>query len=553
MTPNKTFSLKNAQTEIKEEINRRLEDGELIPTRVPALSTIAECKRKLDRYQIVRVQDGTYNADRQFEPVGKLVIPDKPFMRWELDHTLLNIPVAVEARDPNGNLHKIPAGMVWATIVIDVYSRWVHAIVLGLDPPSSARSIAALRMALTPKTKFFDEIGGIEYPLDIVFIPAELGTDNGKDFHANDFIQLVGELGITLVFAGAYRGDHKPFIEKFNRTLKTFLRKIPGAVTKGARKNGPKRRDVKEPKPISIDDLTRIVWQWVFNVYHQRPHAGLGGDTPYRAMQRGIERIHYARKSGQPSPLRHIMEYSPLELEAIFAFRVSRPVDRRGLCYKGIFFNSGDLTRLITQTGCRKVDVRINPMNLGAVLVFDRIEGPWLRVPSTVSFYSEGLSLWLHGRIRARLRAYEEAKEKVSGIRKPRNRTIDIQSYLKHEGALLREVFQMTGMPLHHTKTELRTSVMHLGHNLDFAVAAARLDAIDIFNGRMPPGMSGVIDLKKGPDGRYRAEPKQTRASSTESYSYPVANDDADDDSTPETDMTKDPIAEFDPDKKDAD
>jgi len=160
LIPNTGFTLQDAQTEIEAEISRRVAAGELIPTKTPSLQAIADCKAKLDRWQIVRVTDGSYEADRQLSPIGKLVIPNKPFARWELDHTLLNIPVAFEARDSNGNLQKIPAGHMWATIIIDVATRWIIAIVLGLDPPSSSRTIAALRMALTSKHELFERIGG---------------------------------------------------------------------------------------------------------------------------------------------------------------------------------------------------------------------------------------------------------------------------------------------------------------------------------------------------------------------------------------------------------
>jgi len=51
-------------------------------------------------------------------------------------------------------------------------------------------------------------------------------TDNGKDLHSGCVTQILGELAITQDFAGAYHGDHKPFIERFNRSLKAFLGKF---------------------------------------------------------------------------------------------------------------------------------------------------------------------------------------------------------------------------------------------------------------------------------------------------------------------------------------
>jgi putative transposase len=142
------------QTEISLEINRRIAAGELVlepdseneSIRTPSLPTIAAYKRRIESYVIVRIEDGEYEAQMRNAPKGKLLIPQYPGARWELDHALLPIPVCVECVGPNGDLVRIRVGKVWMTIVIDVATRFVLAMVFGIDPPSSARTLAALKM-----------------------------------------------------------------------------------------------------------------------------------------------------------------------------------------------------------------------------------------------------------------------------------------------------------------------------------------------------------------------------------------------------------------------
>ena len=133
---------------------------------------------------------------------------------------------------------------------------------------------------------------------------------------------------------------------------------------------------------------------------------------------------------------------------------------------------------------------------------------------------------------------------------------------MRNEGELLNELLMLTGKPRRRPTRDLRGPVQHLGQKLDWAVCVSRLDAIDIHNGRMPPGLSPLIDLVKNTDGSYSAETKKLRraakAQETEvetegepdeaarHYSYPTPEALADDD---DHDMTANPIENFDPNK----
>ena len=75
------------------------------------------------------------------------------------------------------------------------------------------------------------------------------------------------------------------------------------------------------------------------------------------------------RKKGVPLPYRPTIHYKALELNATFAIRLVRPVDSRGIRYKYLWWNSGELGVMISTTGCSEVRVRLNPANLASVLV----------------------------------------------------------------------------------------------------------------------------------------------------------------------------------------
>jgi hypothetical protein len=503
---------------------------------------------------VVRVEDGEYEAQMKNAPKGKVLIPQYPGARWELDHALLPIPVCVECVDPNGDVVRIRVGKVWVTIVIDVATRFVVAMIFGIDPPSSARTLAALKLAMTSKAEIFEKYG-IENRVDAAFIPSLVVFDNGKDLHAKDVLAATGDFNIIHVFAGVFHGDHKPYVERFIRTVKAFLKKTPGATEKGQRNRGPGRTDIPEPQPIPIEEVERIAWKWLMDTYHVRPHSGLWKDKPANVMKRGLERLMATRKIGVPLPYRPVLHHKAFEFDAIFAIRLVRPVDQRGIRYKYLWWNSGELGRMISTTRCTELHVRLNPANLGSVLVLHPTNLNWVTVPCLYPFYAEGLSLWSHERILSRIHEHER---KVNGGKRGRNVSIDIRKYLANEGELIAQLIDLAGMKKP-SVAQARQAARFLGNKLDFALGVARMDAIDIRMGKKPPGYGALIDLKKASDGTYYAESKPNPKGKGGRFDYrapehivdPEAPDVSEAVAAPmppgKIDMTTNPIAGFDP------
>jgi putative transposase len=102
---------------------------------LPALSTISLYAKRLNKYQVTAEQDGVYEANRLFEPRGKLEIPTAPNVLWEVDHHRLKYEVSYNSLDRNGNEVEVILGRPWLTLVIDVYSRVTLSVVVSFEPP----------------------------------------------------------------------------------------------------------------------------------------------------------------------------------------------------------------------------------------------------------------------------------------------------------------------------------------------------------------------------------------------------------------------------------
>lgn len=391
----------------------------------------------------------------------------------------------------------------------------------------------ALRMAISPKSETFIDFE-IENRCDICLLPVTVVTDNGKDLHSGDLAAVFKDLTVTQQFAGAYMGEHKPFVERFFRTLKAYLRKISG---NGTPAKGPKRRDVKEPKYLTLAQLERVIWKFVYDTYHIRPHTGLQGNTPLRAMLQGIQRLEAQRSKGYPAPLRPFSQYSAIEIEAMFSIRKTLKVDARGVRYKNLFWNSGPLREL----GVKQLPVRIPPENLGSVLVVSPKTAEYVRVLNTQPIYAEGLSLPVHKRVCARIAAHAKTTQTSGrGLRIP-----DLPTYLRNECALLHEVFAIVGLPKVPVR-RLRDGAAHLGYRLDMALSVARADAIDVASGRIPPHLDELLDLEQDDNGTYTMQPKDVAAKvKRKEYQYPGEAEIVDEDENEAIDLAADPIAGF--------
>lgn len=124
--------------------------------------------------------------------------------------------------------------------------------------------------------------------------PQRIKTDNGSDFVARDTKRLLAALDIELEVSDAYSPQQKGHVERVIRTFQHGVGPLlPGFIGHSVedRKAIESRRSFAQRLGESDADtfgveltasaLQAHVDQWVEQVYHQHPHAGIGGKTPF--------------------------------------------------------------------------------------------------------------------------------------------------------------------------------------------------------------------------------------------------------------------------------
>ena len=97
-------------------------------------------------------------------------------------------------------------------------------------------------------------------------LPKRLFFDNGKQFRTRWMERACAVLGIKLIFAAPYSPESKGKIERFNRTVGSFLAEA----------------ELKNAKSLSeLNDLFSV---WLAECCHNKKHSGTG-DAPETAYK----------------------------------------------------------------------------------------------------------------------------------------------------------------------------------------------------------------------------------------------------------------------------
>jgi len=128
-------------------------------------------------------------------------------------------------------------------------------------------------------------------------LPRRVYFDNGKQYRTKWMDRACAVLGIKLLYAKPYSPESTGKIERFNRTVDSFLDEV---ALKGCK---------------TLDDFNQYFHVWLCECYHPRKHGGLNGSTP-----------EIAYKTSK-SPLRFV---SPEIVASAFMRVERRKVDKSG-------------------------------------------------------------------------------------------------------------------------------------------------------------------------------------------------------------------------------
>ncbi len=199
------------------------------------------------------------NSEKEFELQKRALLSNStqetygPGSRYQIDATVADVYL-VSVSQPDRII-----GRPVVYIVIDVYSRMITGLYVGLEGPSWLGAMMALDNVVADKVEFCMqhgiEIGATDWPNS--YLPETIIADRGE-FKGYNVENLINNLNIKIENTSPYRGDLKGIVERHFRTTNEKIKHTaPGAIQKEFRERGD--RDYRLDATLNLIEFTSIM------------------------------------------------------------------------------------------------------------------------------------------------------------------------------------------------------------------------------------------------------------------------------------------------------
>lgn len=313
----------------------------------------------------ISFREGNKAFDLEYRPLlnNSTIETNGPGTRFQIDATIADIYL-VSSLNRN---RIIGRPVIYA--IIDVYSRLVAGIYVGLEGPSWTGAMMALDNMITDKVEFCKQYG-IEISKEqwpAVHLPEIIIADRGE-FEGYSVENLINNLNVKIENTSPYRGDLKGIVERsFRTTNEKIKHKAPGAIQKEYRQRGD--RDYRLDATLTLEEFTEIYIKMV--LYHNQKivdkypmEKEMISDeltpTPINLWNWGIK-----NKKGR---LR-IVDRDIMRLNILPKGKAS--VSRAGLKFKGLYYSSKKAIeeQWFVKSTYRWLEVIYDPRNMNQIYI----------------------------------------------------------------------------------------------------------------------------------------------------------------------------------------
>lgn len=294
--------------------------------------------------------------------------------------------------------------------VMDVVSRMVTGMYIGLEGPSWLGMAMALYNATTDKVdychKYGIEITEDQWPCH--HVPAVLLGDRGE-LESHDADRLVSMLGIRVDNAPPYRGDLKPIIESHFKTINSKVKPfVPGAVLPDDRQRGGK--DYRFDAKLDIWQFTHIIIDCVLT-YNNEHHLD-GYEMSDQMLKSSVEAIPVKLWNwGILNSSGSLRTYPKETIQMALMPKESGSVTEKGIYFKKLYYSCPQARESLWFENARKngrysVDISYDPRDMSRIYVWEKDgSGP---LPCTLLDWEQRFS----GRSEEEV-VYEQTKQEI--------------------------------------------------------------------------------------------------------------------------------------------
>ncbi len=284
---------------------------------VPSLSTIRRRVEQLSDKLKMAMRQGKKKASEVFEPLrGSFPGADFPRAVYQIDHTPIDLILVDEE-------YRESIGRAWLTIVTDVCTRMLAGFYVSLDPTGALATGLALTHAILPKDAWMAE-KELDGKWPIWGMPAKIFADNAKEFRGKMLGRASSEHNIILENRPKGLPKFGGHVERLFRTFLKRTQSLPGTTFSNSQDKGD--YDSAQRAALTLKDYEKWFSIFVTQVYHNRPHKGIGRRVPLKVYEQFVLGSDTVMSIGLPEPIRDEaklrMDFMPYEERTIQEYGV---------------------------------------------------------------------------------------------------------------------------------------------------------------------------------------------------------------------------------------
>lgn len=256
--------------------------GELVPVLLPlnSIPTIRQFRYWYEKERNIKKMIQSRKGAKKFELNHRAILGKSdygitgPGSKYQIDATVGDVYLVSRFN------RSWIIGRPVIYFVIDIFSRMIAGMYVGLEGPSWVGAMMALANAMTDKVKFCRE-----YDMEITdddwschHVPEAILADRGE-LEGRNIETLINSLNVRVENNPPYRADWKAIVEQYFKTVKMKVKPfLPGFVITDSKERGG--RDYRLDAKIDIYQFTKIIIKCVLvhNNEHRLDAYGLDED-----------------------------------------------------------------------------------------------------------------------------------------------------------------------------------------------------------------------------------------------------------------------------------
>lgn len=354
--------------------------------KLPSKRTLYRVVSEICKYEVAKKQFGKLHVQTEMGYFGVMEKPTRPLELVQMDSTPIDvILVDDETRNPLPRAH--------LTVAIDVKTRYVVGVNIGMGSPGYVSTMLTLRNAICKKNikeKYPDLINDwLAHGL-----PETILLDNGKEFRNKNLKHACQQLTIERRFCKTEHAYSKGIVERFLQTANFQVsHQAKGTTFSNTQTRKNKDYDSEKMAVVGFNTFLKSFYKWLLDVYSIRFHTGIE-DIPMQLWKEGV-------KENPPQQYKDMFELSII----LFPFE-ERSIQGDGIQLFSLQYHSPELWNLKLERlrlgWTNEVICKYDPDDISKLYVLDDTTDSkkYITVLCTNQVYSKDLSLPVHLAIR---------------------------------------------------------------------------------------------------------------------------------------------------------